>query len=55
MSSLTDSISKYIRYIAGVRRYSPRTVEIYRDALERFAAYAPGEVEEVMTANGVRG
>ncbi len=55
MSSLSDNISKYIRYIAGVRRYSPRTVEIYRDALERFAAYAPGEVEEVMTANVVRG
>lgn len=55
MSSLSDSISKYISYIAGVRRYSPRTVQIYRDALERFAAYAPGEVEEVMTPNVVRG
>ena len=40
---LTD---KYIAYIEGVRRYSPRTALIYRDALERFGRWSlssPGE------------
>ena len=32
-NSLTDS---FISYIAGIRRYSPRTQTIYRDALDRF-------------------
>ena len=31
-------IDKYIRYIRDVRRYSPRTVSIYEDALRGFVA-----------------
>ena len=37
MDSLIDS---YIRYVSTVRRYSQRTVDIYREALEEFAAYS---------------
>ena len=49
-------IDKYIKYISGVRRYSPRTVQIYRDVLERFKEYAgTEEVEKALTANMVRG
>ncbi len=32
-------IDEYITYISTVRRYSPRTCEIYKDALERFCDY----------------
>ena len=34
---------EYLRYIATVRRYSPRTQEVYADILARFAAFACGE------------
>lgn len=33
-------IRDYIDYIRDVRRYSPRTVALYSDALERFAAWS---------------
>lgn len=33
-------IDSYISYIAGVRRYSPRTQEIYRSVLEEFREYS---------------
>ena len=32
-------IDRYIGYIASVRRYSPRTQQIYRDVLEQFASF----------------
>ena len=38
---MTD-IDAYIAYLRDVRRYSPRTQELYRDALERFAAFCGG-------------
>ncbi len=38
-------IEEYIRYIESVRRYSPRTVSIYSDALHDFARFA-GEGRE---------
>ena len=38
-------IDDYIRHIGTARRYSPRTVALYRDALQRFSVYA-GEGEE---------
>lgn len=31
-------IDDYLRYLGGVRRYSPRTQAIYRDVLEKFAS-----------------
>lgn len=33
-------IDNFIAYISGVRRYSDRTVELYRDALEEYATFA---------------
>lgn len=38
-------IDRYIDYIAGVRRYSPRTQDLYRRALEGFAEWCGGEPE----------
>lgn len=32
-------IAEYISYIKNIRRYSPRTAEIYRDSLEMFADF----------------
>jgi len=42
-------IDRYIEYLGGVRRYSPRTRQIYRDALERFEASGFG-----LTPAGIR-
>ncbi len=45
MSALTD---KYLDFLTGIRRYSPRTVAIYRDVLDRYEAYCgefPASVE----------
>ncbi len=42
-------IDSYISYIAGVRRYSPRTQEIYRSVLEEFREYS-GD----LTPTGIR-
>ncbi len=40
-------IDRYISYISSIRRYSPRTAEIYRDALGRYVEYcAYGDSEE---------
>ena len=36
-------IERYLTYLATVRRYSSRTVEIYRGVLEEFAAFASDE------------
>ena len=33
-------IDRYLTYLSSVRRYSPRTVEIYRGVLEEFLAFA---------------
>ncbi len=33
----------YIAYIGGIRRYSPRTCEVYRAVLEEYVAFAGGE------------
>ncbi|MBR1570060.1 MAG: tyrosine-type recombinase/integrase [Bacteroidales bacterium] len=37
-------IESYITYLRDVRRYSPRTQELYRSALEDFAVWAVGEM-----------
>lgn len=37
----------YLAYLAAVKRYSQRTVDIYTDALKRFAAFAvPGSMDD---------
>ena len=42
-------IDAYLRYLGGVRRYSPRTLAIYRDVLERFT-----DKGEALTPDGIR-
>lgn len=50
-----DLIEKYISYIATQKRYSPRTVEIYGDALRRFAEFFGGEeLPRVLTHQCIR-
>ena len=41
-------IDKYITYLRDVRRYSPRTQALYREALEDFAEWAGGADEVVV-------
>lgn len=54
-------IDEYVRHLSSVKRYSPRTVEIYSRALKEFAEFAgtgfePGEdLSGLMTAGTVRG
>ena len=38
-------IDRYIEYLSAVRRYSPRTCEIYRSVLEEYLAFCSVEVE----------
>ena len=38
-------IDRYIAYIRDVRRYSPRTQELYADALHRFAEWCGMEMD----------
>ena len=54
-------IGRYLSYLSTIRRYSPRTVEIYRGVLEGFssfvsdgapAAAAPGNTATLGTLRG---
>lgn len=48
-------IDRYLQYVTTVRRYSPRTAAIYRDVLERFAAFSGAEdLAAVLTPAGIR-
>ena len=47
-------IDSYIAYIRDVRRYSPRTQELYREALEDFAAWAGGDLAENLIPSRIR-
>ena len=40
-------LNKYIDYLSSVRRYSSRTCEIYRQALQDFFSYTADDVEDV--------
>lgn len=44
----------YIQYITDVKRYSPRTQEIYADVLQRFETFAGTKAEESMTPQLLR-
>ena len=48
-------IDSYIDYIASVRRYSPRTQQIYRDVLEQFASSCAITDFSTVNASHVRG
>lgn len=45
-------IDRYIRYLAAIRRYSPRTCELYRSVLEDFFAFA-SESSNPETISGI--
>ena len=49
-------IERYLTYLATIRRYSPRTVDIYRSILEDYIAFAfePTGAAESATASGNR-
>ena len=47
-------IDAYITYIRDIRRYSPRTQDIYRDVLEDFAQFSEGEVVASLTPSMLR-
>ena len=47
-------IDSYIAYIRDIRRYSPRTQDIYRDVLEDFATFCEGEVLASLTPSMLR-
>ena len=50
-----DSAEKFLRYIASVRRYSPRTCAIYRDVLQRFIGYSsPSDTDAADTGSDGR-
>jgi integrase/recombinase XerC len=48
---MTDA---YLTYIRDIRRYSPRTQDIYRDVLEDFARFCEGEVVASLTPSMLR-
>lgn len=50
---LVDLKEKYLAHISGIRRYSPRTVKLYRDSLESFAGFAR-EIPDSLNAATVR-
>ena len=48
---MTDA---FIAYIRDIRRYSPRTQDIYRDVLEDFARFSDGKVVESLVPSMLR-
>ena len=46
--------SQYLKYIADIKRYSPRTQEIYADVLGRYGEFVGAAPEEALTAQLVR-
>ena len=52
-----NPIDKYLKYLSSVRRYSPRTVEIYSDILVRYLGHcgvAPEDVLKVLSVGDIR-
>ena len=49
-----SAIDEYIAYVTSVRRYSPRTAQIYSEVLGDFAAFASGDIVESLTPQIIR-
>ena len=47
-------IDAYITYLRDIRRYSPRTLDIYRDVLDDFSRFSEGEVVVSLTPSMLR-
>ena len=47
-------VDAYLTYIRDIRRYSPRTQDIYRDVLEDFSRFSEGEVVASLTPSMLR-
>ena len=47
-------IDAFIAYLRDIRRYSPRTQDIYRDVLEDFTRFCDGDVAASMTPSMLR-
>ena len=44
----------FLQYIRDIKRYSPRTLEISRDVLERFASFVQMSADQAMTPQFIR-
>ena len=40
-------IGRYLTYLSTIRRYSPRTVEIYRGVLDEFSSFITGSISTI--------
>jgi site-specific recombinase XerD len=49
-----DHKEQFISYLRDIRRYSPRTVAIYEDALKRFEEHKGSLSAEVFTISDIR-
>ena len=52
-----NPVDKYLKYLSSVRRYSPRTVQIYSDILKRYLVHcgvAPEDVLKVLSIGDIR-
>ena len=47
-------VDAFVTYIRDIRRYSPRTQDIYRDVLEDFSRFSEGEVVVSLTPSMLR-
>ena len=47
-------IDAYLTYIRDIRRYSPRTQDIYRDVLADFSRFCEGDVVASLTPSLLR-
>ena len=49
-----SAIDEYISYVTSVRRYSPRTAEIYSSILGEFASFVSGDIVESLKPSIIR-
>lgn len=53
--NLYGMIQSFCEYLQVERRYSPRTLALYRDAVQEFEAYAGGDDTTLVTTSTIRG